>query len=266
MSIIVLTGILLLCLTLGASAPAKDTMRSVLLLDAVTFPKIVPNANHDIIVLISSKEKFGDYATDSMRTDYFNFALQSQTQGEAADHVIFAQIIVNGAENRKLAESIGIAEDFEHPDLFIFPAGSNAAIKHPRDEPFNIAALTRFAAQHSSLKFQLPGTMKKFDEIAADFMRTDPKRQEALILQAERELEELVDGGELETAQYYLKVMRKVHDEGLEFVNKEIKRLTRLSNDASKVTKAKARLLSHHINVLHHFKASIPAVPIRDEF
>jgi hypothetical protein len=252
----------------AASAAAKDNVdkKAVLLLDAITFPKIVPNSNHDVVVLVSQKSQFGDYGTDSMRTDYFNFAYKAQTQGDAADHVIFAQVIVNGAENRNLADEIGVGDVFSQPKMFIYPAGSKTAIQYPEHEPFHLPTLTQFTGKHSSLQFQLPGTMKQFDEIAANFVRTDATRQAALIFQAESALEELVDAGEVEAGNYYVKVMHRIQDHGLDFIDKEIKRQTRLMNDASKLTKAGARNIQHHLNVLNHFKASVPAVPIRDEF
>jgi hypothetical protein len=251
-----------------ASVAAKESLekKSVLLLDAITFPKIVPNSNHDVVVLVAQKSQFGDYGTDSMRTDFFDFAHKAQTQGDAADHVIFAQVVVNGAENRNLAETIGVGEDFRQPKMFIYPAGAKTAIQYPENEPFQLPALTQFTAQHSSLQFQLPGTMKVFDDIAANFVRSDATRQAALLFQAESALEELVDVGEVEAANYYVKVMRRIKEHGLEFIDKEIKRQTRLMNDASKVTKAGYRQIQHHLNVLHHFKASVPAIPVRDEF
>ena len=103
-------SVLLLCqilawATVFAAAPKKsDEKRSVLLLDDFTFSKIVPHSNADVVVLISQKKMFGDYGTDSLRTDYLNFAFKMQTEGKA-EHVLFTQVIVNGPENRGIAPS-----------------------------------------------------------------------------------------------------------------------------------------------------------------
>mmetsp|Transcript_53580 Transcript_53580/g.105665 ORF Transcript_53580/g.105665 Transcript_53580/m.105665 type:complete len:268 (+) Transcript_53580:61-864(+) len=254
-----------ICAFTSEAAVKEMEKKSVLLLDGITFPKIVPNPNRDVIVLVSLKSQFGDYGTDSMRSDYFNFAFRSQTEGDS-DHVIFSQVIVNGGENKALATSIGVSDDFKHPQMFIYPAGASTPIEYPTDEPFHLDRLTQFAARHSSLQFQLPGTLKKFDEIAAEFMRAEPSRQAGLLQQAEEEAEGLVEAGQSETAAYYIKVMRRILDNGFEFISKEIKRQTRIANDASKLTKAGRRNIENHLNVLNHFKALIPTVTVRDEF
>ena len=251
--------ILYIGLTHGSSK--SDEKRSVLLLDAMTFPKIVPNPNRDVVVLVSLKSQFGDYGTDSIRSDYFNFAHRAQTEGDS-DHVIFSQVIVNGAENKALSLKIGVGEDFLHPMMFIYPAGSETAIQYPETEPFHVSSLMQFATRHSSLQFQLPGTMKKFDEIASLFVRTnDLEYQNILILQAERLMDELIEPGENETAGYYIKIMRKIEEHGVEFLLKEIKRQQRIMNDASRLTKAGRRLIQQRLNVLHHFQASVNTIP-----
>jgi hypothetical protein len=256
-----LVGILVFILASLAvfSIPLKsdEEKRGVLLLDSTTFPKIVPNADHDVIVLVALKNQIGDYSTDSMRVDYFNFATEVQNGGDAS-HVLFSQVIVNGAENKLLAERIGVSENFKYPEMFIFPAGSSTGIEFPQDEPFNMNSLTTFAVKHSSLTFQLPGTMKVFDELAQKFLSApDSTRRLVYLTTAEEEFENLSGPGEKETAAYYIKIMRKIYETGTKFVAQEIKRQTRILNDASKLTKASRRGLENRLNVLHHFQASL---------
>lgn len=250
----------------AAGTPHKDEneRKAVLLVDAITFPKIVPNPTRDVIVLVSQKSQLGDYGTDSIRNDYFSFSHKVQTQGEA-DHVLFAQLIVNGAENAKLAQEIGVGDNFVHPKLFIYPAGSNTAIQYPDDQPFHLNTLTQFARQHSSLQFQLPGTMKKFDELATQFLSTDEGRQKSLLIEAERALEDLTETAQVEAAHYYVKVMTKITENGVGYLKTEIKRLKKLMGDASRMTKAGRRNIENHLNVLNHFVASVPST-VRDEF
>lgn len=259
---------LLVAFLVGCSAatPYKDEneRKAVLLLDAITFPKIVPNPNRDVIVLVSQKNQLGDYGTDSVRSDFFSFAYKVQTQGDA-DHVIFAQVIVNGAENGKLSKDIGVGDDFVHPKMFIYPAGANTAIQYPDDQPFHLNTLTQFTRQHSSLQFQLPGTMKKFDDLATQFLSTDERTQKSLLIEAERALEDLTETAQVETATYYVKVMTKITENGIDYLKTEIKRLKKLMNDASRVTKAGRRKIENHLNVLNHFVASVPN-RVKDEF
>lgn len=97
----------------GKSKPKPRSSRNeyetlgVLLLDSITFPKIVPNSNVNVVVCIINKGDIGNYGTDSMRADYLDFASKGTLHGNASD-TLFTQIIVNGAQNRKLAERIGV--------------------------------------------------------------------------------------------------------------------------------------------------------------
>lgn len=55
---------------------------SVVLLDSFTFPKIVPNPNHAVVVLVTNKREIGEYGTDSIRADFFDFAKRGITEGK----------------------------------------------------------------------------------------------------------------------------------------------------------------------------------------
>lgn len=248
-----------------AAAPLKNEQmkRSVLLLDDFTFPKIVPHSNQDVVVLFSSKKLFGDYGTDSIRTDFFNFAFKMQTEGQA-NHVLFAQVIVNGPENSELVEQVlDAGEELTHPKLFVFPAGSTTAVPYPNDKPYHLNTLTQFVAEHTTLSFQLPGTLKVFDDLAANFLNADEGRRRGILVEAENVLEGL-DGAPAATGTYYVKLMKKILEHGNGHIQSEIKRQTRLVNDASKVTKAGRRSIENHLNVLQHFAATLPS-SVRDE-
>jgi len=250
-----------------ATGPLKNEQvkRSVLLLDDFTFPKVVPHSNQDVVVLFSSKKLFGDYGTDSIRTDYFNFAFKMQTEGQA-NHVLFAQVIVNGPENNDLVEQVlDEGEELTHPKLYVFPAGSATAIPYPNDLPYHLNTLTQFVSEHTTLSFQLPGTLKVFDDLATNFLNADDGRRRGIVSEAERVLEGL-DGAPAATGSYYVKLMKKILEHGDGHIKAEIKRQTRLVNDASKVTKAGRRSIENHLNVLNHFAATLPAsTSVRDE-
>lgn len=248
------------------SLPLKSEheKRAVLLLDDFTFSKIVPHPNRDVVVLLAHKSQIGDYGTDSMRTDYFNFAFKMQTNGDA-DHVLFAQIIVNGGENRQLSEDI-VGDEFIHPKLVVFPAGSATPIAYPDDQPYHLNTLTQFVSQHTTLQFQLPGTMKLFDDLAANFLNADESRQRGFIAEAELALEGLTDTAQEETAAYYVRLMNKILENGLGYIQTEIKRHKKVlvGEGPKRLTKAGQRNFENHLNVLHHFAASAPTSS-RDE-
>jgi hypothetical protein len=56
--------------------------RGVVLLDAITFHKVVPSPSHAVLVLVCNKYEMGQYATDSIRADFFSFAEKGELQGE----------------------------------------------------------------------------------------------------------------------------------------------------------------------------------------
>ena len=94
------TPVLLLCLLcLAASVTAKlkgkspDERNGLLLLDSVTFPRIVPNANRSVVLFVWPQVD-GDYGVDSLREDYYNFVESAEYQGNA-DNVLFAQMVLD---------------------------------------------------------------------------------------------------------------------------------------------------------------------------
>ena len=205
---------------------------------------------------------FGDYGTDSLRTDYLNFAFKMQTEGKA-EHVLFTQVIVNGPENRGIANEI-VGEEFEHPKMYIFPAGSAIPIPYPSDQPFHLNALTQFVAQHTTLSFQLPGTLKVFDDFASAFVNAeDDGRRRDILAQAEA-AHDLLEGPCATLAAYYIKMFRKILSEGPGYLKTEVKRKKRLLSDDTRLTKAGKRNIDNHLNVLQHFIAASPVSP-RDE-
>ena len=44
------------------------------------------------------------------------------------------------------------------------------AIPYPDNQPFQLSYLTRFISKHASFLYQMPGTLRKFDELAEQFM------------------------------------------------------------------------------------------------
>ena len=99
----------------------------VVLLDAVTFPKVVPQASKSVMVLISAGASDGDYGADSIRIDFLSFTEKCQLYG-SSDAVLFAQLVVvneQESENANIADKLGIAPDFIHPAIFFYPENSD---------------------------------------------------------------------------------------------------------------------------------------------
>ena len=257
----ILLSLALLLLTGAIPFKNEEEKKGVLLLDSTTFPKIVPNADRDVVVLVALKGQIGDYGTDSLRADFFSFSSTMQTSG-TAENVLFAQIIVNGAENQLLAERIGVGADFKHPKLFVFPAGSSVPIPYPADSPFHLNTLTPFVVKHTSLSYQQSGTLRLFDDLAVKFMNGDDAVKAATLVSAEQALEDSSEEDK-ETGKYYIKVMKKITANGPSFLQTEINRQRQVLRDGTKLTKANRRNVENHVNVLFHFAAHANS---RDEF
>ena len=240
-----------------AAIPFKheDERKGVLLLDSTTYPKIVPHATKDIVLLVVLKSQIGDYGTDSLRADYFSFSSTMQTS-DGADNLLFAQIIVNGAENRMLADRLSNGAELLHPKLYVIPAGSSKPVPYPADAPYYLNTLTPFVTKHTSLVYQLPGTMKSFDALAIQFAEGDEGVKASTLATAQSELADLTTADEKEMAAYYIKVMKKISENGALYLKTEIKRLNQLFHD-DKLTKANRRGIEHHANVLNIFAAAV---------
>lgn len=253
-SLLLIISLLLVAFSaFNAQIPLKDKNehKGVLLLDSLTFPKIVPSEKHDVVVLICNKAKIGDYGTDSIRSDYFSFAGKASVGGEA-DNVLFTQIIVNGGENKALAARIGMEKNFEHPRMFVYPAGSDNAIIYPESEPFQTRALSQFLGRHSSLYMKISGTLRMFDDLAVKFMES-PEDMKSSVIEEAQTLSDNSSEDERPIAEYYIKVMSKIADQGVSYLENEIKRIKTILADKSKTSQAKRKMFNKNLNVLYHF-------------
>jgi len=243
----------------GIPYKSSEEAKGVLLLDSITFPKLVPNMERDVVILVCKKGSIGDYGTDSIRTDYFSLANKvEKMENTGVENILFAQLIVNGGENLRLAETIGVSKDFVHPKLFIIPSGQTDAIPYPDDEPFQPRYLIRFISLHAHLTYSMPGTMQALDDAAAEIMSNleDEYIKRKAVEKAEAAVADLEEDSDKATAQLYLKVMRKVSDRGIYYLDEEIARQNRLlSKDSSQLTRASRRHIEHKLKVLHHFAA-----------
>jgi len=74
----------------------ENEANGILLLDSVTFPKIVPNDKYSIFVGFFKKASIGsDDFSDQIRDEFLNFAVEGARKGDM-DGIICAQVIVNG--------------------------------------------------------------------------------------------------------------------------------------------------------------------------
>jgi protein disulfide-isomerase A6 len=240
---------------------SPEETKGILLLDAITFPKLVPSKTHYVVVQVTNKHTIGDYGTDSIRADYMSFAQFAQDKGESQD-ILFAQVIVNGAENQHLAKRIGVKDGFRFPSLFIFPIGSSEAVQYPEKKPYHPHDLTRFLSQHTNFYYHIPGTSKTFDQLSKEFIKTfDSLERAVLLTKAKEELSKITDVGDKEDMTYYVKIMEKVMEKGDAVIQSEIDRITKII-DNSKLSKEQRNGLKSHLSVLKQFAVSKEAVTV----
>lgn len=235
---------------------SQGELKGVVLLDAVTFPILVPSEKYSVVLLIANKAQIGDYGTDSIRQDYFAFAQFSQTEGEAED-ILFAQILVNGAENLKLATTLGLEKDFKHPAMFVFPKGSKESARYPAKSPYHIPQLVRFLGEHTNYYYKYPGTIREFDNLAKEFVVAESSATEEVVLQKAIAFKaSLATTEDKDSAEYYIKTIQRVIEKGDSFIDIEINRLTNVLADPQ-TSKAVKNKLQNHSNVLKVFQMAL---------
>lgn len=231
----------------------------VVLLDSITFSKIIPSSKYAVAVLVCNKREIGEYATDSIRSDYFDFARKGDFEGNAEENVLFAQVIVNGAHNMKLAETIGVPKGFQHPQLFLYKPNSETPIPYPQKDPFQATALTSFLSKHTSFFYGIPGLVAVFEKYSDVFVLSSDFEKEDMLREAENSINTILNDNnnvkDKENGKYYIKIMKNIIKTGNKYVLEEMKRLQKII-DSEKVSAAKKVDVQRRLNILTQFERS----------
>lgn len=156
----------------------------LLLLDSVTFPKIVPDSKRTVVLMVWNQDKANDYGADSMREDFLNFADKGTREGKG-ENMIFAHVPVTKTRNHDILRKLGMPIDFQYPRVFLYQPNSNEAIPYPQKNPFNDVALTTFVSKYSDFFLGITGLEPRYDEIAKKFRDAHSMEYDALIAEAE---------------------------------------------------------------------------------
>lgn len=259
--------------------------RGVVLLDAFTFPKLIPNKELTFIVLVSNKKSIGDYGTDSIRADFFSLSdfVQTKEDGSNAEDIMFAQVLVNGAENARLAERMGMKPNFAHPQMFLFPKNSSTPIPYPENSPYQLTPLIRFISQNSQYNYRLTGTLSRYDDLVKDMVRylyapentekTNAACESDLVLQDflqnAKEIYSYYEQNpkifdsmaksksgesltELDMAGVYVKTIENIMKTGKGYLKKELERIQEVL-DEKKLSAFTRTKLNYQINILKSF-------------
>ena len=71
---------------------SQNERSGMLLIDSVTFPRIVPNANRSVVVFVWPEVE-QDYGVDSLREDYYSFVESAEYVGNS-DNILFTQMAI----------------------------------------------------------------------------------------------------------------------------------------------------------------------------
>jgi hypothetical protein len=254
---ILLPLMVLLLGLLQSAAQLKDTNEvfGVLLLDSITFPKIIPATSHETVVLFADKVKVNNEAefptTVAVRE---NFLDVTKDRNVEENDLLFAQVFVNGAENLMLAKRHNASQ---LPSIQLFLKGSSIGIPFPMGKLFpNKVNIRRFISKYTGVIYQLPNTVPGFNKLALELMRA--RSEDAMrdvIGRATTAAVGIADEDMKALATEYLKIMHKIVDKGREFVIKELARLSDLltsMQDTSDKDKKKISLVSRR-DVLYQF-------------
>ena len=111
--------------------------------------------------------------------------------------------------------------------------------------------LTRFVKQQAGLWIGLPGCLERFDVLASRFASASGDERSGIVAEATTALESVVDDEEKKTASIYVKLMGKIVDKGVEYVDSERKRVKGLAD--GKLSKEKKDMFKLRLNILSSF-------------
>jgi hypothetical protein len=249
--------------------PAEKT--SVLLLDASTFPKVIPHHNLSTLVMIAPRADEGDYGLLSLKQDFWAFAEQAEFTAKS-ESVRFAQLLVDqpipqgiaGEATTKLINRI----DKEYlqsiqPRLYLFRPNSAVAEMYPRFSSVNVISLSRWLSQRTPFYMGTSGTIYEFYVLARKLMLEAMESTDSVQLRADilartksyvESLGKTAPEELMEMANYYLKTIERVIERGAGYVLPELNRLEDLvSGTDVKLSNEKKQSLQKRINVLYNF-------------
>lgn len=98
----------------------------------------------------------------------------------------------------------------------------------------------------------MPNCIEKFDKLAEELLKSDSSSYADIIQKAEKALEESTDEMEKTNGEIYVKIMKKIREKGVEYVDSEVVRVQKLLKD--KITDKKKDLFKKRLDILTSFQ------------
>ncbi|KAK7475668.1 hypothetical protein BaRGS_00033094 [Batillaria attramentaria] len=156
-------------------------------------------------------------------------------------------------DNSDLAERFSVVkEDFPVYKLFI--QGKPEPVQFTGDGKASDTAdkVKKFIMKESGLWLGLPACLEEFDKLVSDFVKASKDARGAILQKAEDRAKSLTKEADKESAEVYIKTMKKVVEKGDDFIKTEIERVEKLKD--GKVSDKKKEQLGSRLNILSSFE------------
>ena len=100
----------------------------------------------------------------------------------------------------------------------------------------------------------MPNCIERFDRLADDLLSSDNSAYADIIQKAEKALEESADEKEKASGDIYVKIMKKIQEKGVDYVDNEVTRVQKLLKD--KITDKKKDQFKKRLDILTSFQHS----------
>ena len=251
----------------NAAKPEDPEFQStgVLLVDALLFDKLIPSPRVNVVLMIANKANIGKRTTDYMRDEFMEMAKKTKSDQQ----VLFAQMLINGSDNKLQAERVGIEDQKEghdtKPEFFLYRKGEKDAIPiKPDSDDFAVADVMAYVSKTTGVHFTSRGTIKALSELAEKFTAAeagseDRKKiyQEAKDKAASYPTETTKKSAKEKVANagWYVQTMEKVMEKDDSWVDKELARLRSIIV-SDKVSNSRKDEFKRRLNIVQTFKGS----------
>ncbi|ESO97328.1 hypothetical protein LOTGIDRAFT_214161 [Lottia gigantea] len=220
-----------------------DLVKGSVQLNSGVFDKVI--SKHKVVLV-----KFDETFPYGEKQDEFKKVAEAST-GQPDLLVAEVQISDYGdKDNTDLAERFGIKKD-KHPVYKLFLQNKDEPIDYTGDN-LNSDDIKKFVMKESGLWLGLPSCLEKFDKFVTDFYKAAGNKRKEIFTAVQEAAETITDKIEKNSADIYIKTMKRVLEKGEEFIESEIIRVEKLRD--GKVSDKKKEQLGERLNILTSFQ------------
>ncbi|KAK4878309.1 hypothetical protein RN001_010815 [Aquatica leii] len=228
-----------LLVLLASATTSADDCKGCASLDEYNFDKITSRFKLSVV-------KFDvAYPYGDKHTVFTKLAEEVSTNKD----ILIAQVGIKDygdKENEELAKKYGVKNRDDLPVILLMTEKNKEPVFYTGN--WDLDNLRTFIKTNSDVYIGLPGCLEEYDKIASKFVVSSNK--EEVVKDAEKLLEKETD--DKAGAGTYIKYMKKIVEQGTDFVQHEMARLNKIIKDG-KINDKKKEELSHRVNILHSF-------------